>query len=193
MSRLLLRSWHIPDFSDGFWGMSYNAYKRVVTQRLLDVCAHRDMQAKAGHYIPLSHLALCSDGPCALVEVLRVNTSWGNLVALRSWTRFRAGLLLLSRKGGRRSRASVQCCIFRGAFAGAPYQHVIVYCPVWGEYRTKAVEAFRNLPVRAVERLQRLLTVLPGEEGFSKIVEWSGVIDTSRRQFWRDHGVTPIF
>ncbi len=82
---------------------------------------------------------------------------------------------------------------FCGAHVGLPYQHVLVDCPSWAERRMAACACISDMPARAKERTMRILSVLPGDDGYAEVASWLSEVDCKHKRFWRDQGVIPSF
>ena len=97
--------WVVTDYADGFWGCSHGFYKRYVTNKLLEICHLRDGPAREAHMVPVQRSTLCKNGSDSIFCVFNFDLSWQTLVGMRCRARFRAGLLLLGHRRGRRSQA----------------------------------------------------------------------------------------
>ena len=188
-SLALLRSWGVADYADGFFSETYASYRRYVVRRLFEIARERDLPSRCKHVIPVPHHVLCPTARCPWKDMLRQPLPWPCLVGSRSWARVRLGLLSLSHKGGRRSRARRQRCIFCDAWVSNSYQHVLADCANWVSYRNQCCAVLGSTPGRAVDLVRSLLTKGPGDACFVPMVAWCSEIDRSHTCFWKSRGI----
>ena len=122
-----------------------------------------------------------------LINALRTDTDWDSLRDSRSLVRARAGIFVLCHRGGKRSQARIQYCIFCGASTKQidAYPHVFLQC-VHCHAGRAAVLSSCGEPARVNHKaLFKILATCPGDAGFNDVCALCATIDKTAADFWR--------
>ncbi|CAE8644499.1 unnamed protein product, partial [Polarella glacialis] len=132
LSAALLSEWGLLDLPEWLLTRSgadtsvrdYTVYCKTV---LYDRCLTTWLSDVASHKAPVYYSA---PGPAGMT-MLVAGLPWEVLVGYRSLCRFRAGLLVLGHKDGKRCQAAVRACIFCNLLSPDLWLHVLCCCPVF--------------------------------------------------------------
>ena len=189
-SKRLLEEWGIAD-SRHCANMSYDGYKSHVKQRVRAAEAPMWLAAVERHGAQVPY-PVFQRKPSDAVNAVRLLCSgptpldWDVQVGLRSWCRLRAGLLRLRARGGKRSDAKYQDCIFCGRCIRNATKHALAECAYWATWReaiTAARPSFASLGADAFTKA--VLECQPSSSAFPHIVRLADAIDRAAGSFWK--------
>ena len=104
---------------------------------------------------------------------------WQIQLCMRAWCRFRAGLVVLAGKNGRRSAAKFQSCLFCQSVVRNAVVHCLSTCPRWECQRLSFKEVVRPSPDVTKDLFARLvLGCVPGDAAFCLVAAWFDEIDS---------------
>ncbi|CAE8681424.1 unnamed protein product [Polarella glacialis] len=121
------------------------------------------------------------------MTMLVAGLPWEVLVGYRSLCRFRACLLVLGHKDGKRCQAAVRACIFCNLLSPDLWLHVLCCCPVFLDARASFFSASGG------EMSLASLFIKHQEPGFVHMVAMARQIDMCSKAFWSKHGVLLLF
>ena len=106
--------------------------------------------------------------------------SWAVQLCIRSWCRFRAGLVVLAQKDGKASTAKFQDCIFCGDVVRNAVVHCLSRCRRWSGRRDEIVVVAALPDTLSKDELARaILACVPGDAAFELVVAWFDQIDAA--------------
>jgi len=183
LSRSLLQDWGIADITAGTAQPSYNEYKHYVRDMLASKCCELSHTLRVKHTNPVPYTSIAPAVPNTHKLVLDAASRlpWSCLQGIRSWCRFRAGLVPLAHINRRRSQASIQHCVLCDTRVRNPSIHAIFRCTAVSDLRPAAAappaEGFQ-------EALCRLLQTPPESRDFAALVQFIAAIDKLALDFW---------
>ena len=182
-SRRKLEDWGVPDFPSA--GLPLSKYKVFVNRRLLDYCCAELVSALTPRRcsIPFGTAYPKRELPAHLQDALRYPLGWQCLVGTRSLCRLRLGLLPLAHRRGRHSDAKQRSCILCNALITSPVAHTLIVCPALDELRAPLMQL--QVWGELDDRLTRLFSLSPGDEGFSELVSLAQGLDAAVVTFWK--------
>jgi len=116
-------------------GGHYRDYRNYVTDVLLDRAATEWQTEAAKHSAQVPYLTFQAEPSNLLADIKRLGLSWQQLLQVRSWCRFRAGLIRLRHQNYKPSEAKSQCCIFCNTLVRNATTHTLGKCAFWSASR----------------------------------------------------------
>ena len=179
MRQLGVRDW----LSFGISCQPMFVYRKYVTTLVVAASLSEWQQAAARHKTPYNCFQKCP--PVFMHSMCHRGLSWTDLTNVRSWCRFRIGLIDLRHVEGRRSDARYQNCTFcRKSGVKNMLKHNLALCERWADVRGQLVEMHGWDGLDADELTLRLLGVGPEFISFSAILTWMATVDDSAAVFW---------
>ncbi len=172
-----------PEWSSS--GAGPSAYLRYVRGCLEAVTEAKWRIAVSTHTRPRPYLQLRPAPARDLHEALTSEYPWSVLVAQRSVSRCRAGLLDFGHRAGRRTAARVQTCILCGRQTGDAATHVLSMCEELAVPRSSAWGAAGiGAATRKFHAASRMLNIMPGVQGFAECVLFFKAAEARAACFW---------
>ena len=185
-SRALLRKWGIPDWNS--WAFrSYVEYKSQVDAQLGIGFSEVWASHAAEHCGQVPYTFFQASPSQALRDAWSLRLPWDVQLALRSWCRLRAGLIMLRHIKGERSDARHQRCIFCDGPSRNGTVHVLGVCGAWRTLRDGLLRAMGLVcSPEADEFTQAFFEVGVGSPVFSHVAMFAQDIDRRAESFWTD-------
>ena len=136
------------------------------------------------HVIPVPYVSFNGGAAGDLSAALDLSMDWQALVGQRALARFRANLLELGHRSGRRTRAQVQCCVACFAHVPSVYVHCLLECSRFSATRRALVQVFGSGSWMRLDLMKQLVGLRPGETGYLAMLALVSDIERVEREFW---------
>ena len=138
------------------------------------------------HVHPFPYLLLREEPSSDAVIGHKAVLSWGHLLAARSVSRIRAGLLHLGHRGGRRTAARLKQCIACGQTVSDTYVHCLAICAAFSSERGAAVHTLGLVDgARRKDVAMQLLKLRASDRAYPAALHLAHSISLCECNFWR--------